>query len=233
MPAVRLAAGHPPAAVLALPVRPGNGGPAVVAGPAPASEEYAGLLEQVCHTGRPGQIHDLPRPHRRPHRVLLAGVGDGGEAGWRSAGASIARSAARETSVTVAVPDGSDPAAVSGLVEGVLLGAYRFRLGSDPPDRAPRLRRVTVAVDQPEQFQRALARAQQVASATRWARDLTNTPSLRKNPAWFVRQVELAVRPVPGLQVRVWDEKQLREAGFGGIAAVGAGSASPPRLVQV
>jgi leucyl aminopeptidase len=36
-----------------------------------------------------------------------------------------------------------------------------------------------------------------------------------------------------GLEVRVWDEEQLSEDGFGAILAVGQGSARPPRLVQL
>jgi leucyl aminopeptidase len=202
--------------------------------PSKLTEECTALLDQTAHTGRAGRVQNLPRPLERPQRVLLVGIGDGDEAGWRSAGAAIARTAVRESAVTVALPAGVDPAAVRGLAEGVLLASYRFRLGTDPPEKAPRLRRVTVAVEQPDKYQDALATAEAVADATCLARDLTNTPSLRKNPGWFTRQVEKAAAPWgQGLRVRVWTEPELREAGFGGILAVGAGSASPPRLVEL
>jgi leucyl aminopeptidase len=36
-----------------------------------------------------------------------------------------------------------------------------------------------------------------------------------------------------GLDVRVWNEQQLRRSGFGGLLAVNAGSAVPPRLVEL
>jgi leucyl aminopeptidase len=36
-----------------------------------------------------------------------------------------------------------------------------------------------------------------------------------------------------GLRVRVWTDAELRTEGFGGLLAVGGGSATPPRLVQV
>jgi leucyl aminopeptidase len=42
---------------------------------------------------------------------------------------------------------------------------------------------------------------------------------------------EVAARA--GLDIRVWDEKQLAKQGFGGIVGVGQGSASPPRLVRL
>lgn len=79
------------------------------------------------------------------------------------------------------------------------------------------------------------------SSATLLARDLAHTPSNLKNPQWFAaRAVELAAAGGPNvladpqlLSVRVLDEEELAELGFGGILAVGAGSASPPRLVVV
>jgi leucyl aminopeptidase len=230
--------------VLALPVteRPAQAGEGLAAGgliptavsvPDDLAAECAALCEQVTHTGRAGQVHALPRPLGRPRQVYLAGVGDGGEAAWRAAGAAIARAAVRETTVTAALPTGADPVAVRGVAEGLLLGSYRFRLGDDDPATAPRLRRATVAVDEPERYATALAGARAVAEATGWARDLTNTPSLRKNPAWFARQVEKAAAAHAGLRVRIWEPDDLRREGFGGILAVGAGSASPPRLVEL
>ena len=201
--------------------------------PTALTDECTALLAQVSHSGRAGVVHHLPRPTQRPHRVLLVGVGDAGEAGWRAAGAAIARGGVRETALTVALPAEVDPAAVRGLTEGLLLGSYRFRLGSDSPDRAPRLRRVTIQVDEPDRYEPAYALGQTVAELTCLARDLTNTPSMRKDPAWFVRQVEQASSQLRGVQLRVRDEADLREGGFAGILAVGSGSVRPPRLLEI
>jgi leucyl aminopeptidase len=164
--------------------------------------------------------------------VLLVGVGEGDEAGWRCAGAALARSARRESSLAVWLAAPSE-AAVRGLVEGLMLASYRYRLGADPPDQAPKLRRVTLVAEDPDRFASALAVAEVTAKMTALARDLTNTPSSRKQPTWFARQVEKAAAGYPGLRVRVRDEAQLRADGFGGVLAVGAGSASPPCLVEV
>ena len=63
------------------------------------------------------------------------------------------------------------------------------------------------------------------------ARELTNTPSSTKSPAWLADQ---AVAATPkGVTVRVLDEVDLAAQGFGGILAVGMGSARPPRLVEL
>ena len=56
---------------------------------------------------------------------------------------------------------------------------------------------------------------------------------MRKDPAWFARQVSRAAQPLAGLRVRVRDEAALRAGGFGGILAVGGGSARPPRLLEL
>ena len=79
---------------------------------------------------------------------------------------------------------------------------------------------------------RAVDRAVVSATAAHRARDLANTPSQLKDPAWLARQArELGRRT--GLEVTVRDEKALAAEGFGGVLAVGAGSARPPRLVEL
>ena len=65
--------------------------------------------------------------------------------------------------------------------------------------------------------------AARTAEATRLARDLANTPSSRKTPAWLAAQAAAAGRS--GLDVKVRDEAALAADGFGGLLAVGSGSA--------
>jgi leucyl aminopeptidase len=230
---LRLAAGATPAATLVLPVTP-EGPPGGVPGVSEVlAAECAALCDRVTDPGAGGQVQVLPRPLGQPRRVLLAGVGDGDEAGWRAAGAAVARAGVRDPSLTVGLPAETGAEVVRGLATGLLLGSYRFRLGSDDPATAPRLRRVTLAVDDPQRLQPDLDAAQVVAETTCLARDLTNMPSMRKNPAWFARQVEKAAEGQPGVTVRVRGVDELRDGGFGGILAVGGGSASPPRLVEL
>ncbi|RQX02544.1 leucyl aminopeptidase family protein, partial [Micromonospora globispora] len=75
--------------------------------------------------------------------------------------------------------------------------------------------------------------ARTTAEMTRLARDLTNTPSSVKNPQWFAEQVRAAVADQPDLHLRVREPEELEAEGFGGILAVGRGSASGPRLVEL
>ena len=61
---------------------------------------------------------------------------------------------------------------------------------------------------------------------------LAVTPTDTKDPSWMAnRAADLAA--AAGLDCEVLDETALATQGFGGLLAVGAGSARPPRLVRV
>ncbi len=224
-------------AVLVLPAVGDHLAPGLDAGTLTA--EAAAFLADLTggtgaeNPGRVGAVQFLPRPGARPHRLLIAGVGDADEAGWRAAGAAIARGASQEPSVTVLLPPQVDAEAVRGVAEGLWLASYRFRLAAEDGDQAPKLRQVTLAVADHTRYEPALATARATAEATFFARDLTNTPSLRKDPAWLAGQVRRAAARYQHLSLTVRDPRALAAEGFGGILAVGGGSASGPRLVEL
>jgi len=201
--------------------------------PADVLDAATAYLADTEHTGAAGVVQALARPGAVPRRLLLVGVGAGDEAGWRAAGAGLTRAAQKDERLTVALPADADPAAVRGLVEGLQLARYRFRLGAEPADGAPALRRVDVLVDDADRLADAVRRAEVTAAATYLARDLTNTPSMEKSPAWFAGRVTREAGRHTGVTVRVRDPEQLAAEGFGGILAVGSGSARGPRLVEV
>src|SRR5207237_8158412 len=75
-------------------------------------------------------------------------------------------------------------------------------------------------------------RAVVVAGAVAQARDWVNTAPNELRPPGFADQVAAAATGA-GLDVEVLDERALRRAGYGGILAVGQGSAAAPRLVRI
>jgi leucyl aminopeptidase len=232
--------------VLVLPVIPADPDAGDVPGsllptgldlPTPVRAEAETFLGDVDHDGSAGAVHSLPRPGQKPRRILLVGVGQADEASWRAAGAAVVRAAAKETDITIAVPTEGGPAVVAarGLSEGLWLGAYRF--GAKAREDGPQLRTVRLGFggadgrDDPRDAAVTLARA--IAEATILARDLTNTPGLEKSPDWFVKRVTRAARDLAHVELTVLGEAELAERGFGGILAVGGGSARPPRLLQL
>jgi leucyl aminopeptidase len=163
-------------------------------------------------------------------RILLVGLGDGEPRAARRAGAAIGRRAGTGAWIAADTGEGLDELALRAHIEGLLLATYRFSLASTA--ELARLRRVDLHLPPRAALRRALAAAAVTARVVYLARDLANTPSNEKDPAWLARRAT-ALGRTAGLQVTVRDEKALRSEGFGGLLAVGAGSARPPRLIEL
>ncbi|MGY1703806.1 leucyl aminopeptidase family protein [Geodermatophilus sp. SYSU D00697] len=227
--------------VLAVPVGTGGALPGWLSGPgAPVDAELlAGALRDTGTTGRPGTHTVLPVPGRRPRSVVAVGVGDATLPDLRSyVGAAVRRAQALAehgaTRLVLPVDDAAAPAGaeeVRAAVEAALLAGYRFRETSTP--HPPRLATLTVvAADAGDPAVATAARAGEVGGrAVAWARDLINTPSNTKNPAWLAEQALTRLAGLRHVTVTVLGPEELRAGGFGGVLAVGGGSATPPRLV--
>jgi leucyl aminopeptidase len=155
----------------------------------------------------------------------------------RRATAAAVRSLAGSASVAVSLPvDEDTPTAVRAVAEGALLGTYRFAGYKSRPRPARRTPVPDVAVHVPDAADEAatteVARALVVAGAVARARDWVNTAPNDLRPPGFADQVAEAGRAA-GLEVEVLDEEALAAGGYGGILAVGLGSAAPPRLVKL
>ncbi|GIG19565.1 hypothetical protein Cch01nite_02890 [Cellulomonas chitinilytica] len=240
-------------AVPVAPAGPGDEGVQPREGTAEAAARFgldlAEIAERVRLTGAPGESYvlQLPRPvgssvvlpwSDLPPRLVLVGVGEGTPGDLRRAGAALARATRGLGRVVTTLgahrgQSASDQAtAARALTEGYLLAAYT------PPSAAARTAPETppaelVLLGRDGGRAAAAVEAGRVAAQATWlVRDLATTPSSTKNPAWMADQaVRLAT--AAGLEVEVRGPRELEAQGFGGIVAVGAGSASPPRLVTV
>ncbi len=182
--------------------------------------------------GQPGEIVAIPVPRGPdgPAALLVFGSGDGTPAALRKAGAALARRAKGHDTLAVAAPDGVDGDCLQAFTEGLALASYTFSRRSQPPKSKP----VTdVRVYAPTEPGRgSFARALTVIRAVWLARDLANTPSNEKDPAWLAEQAK-EVAEAGRLDWHVWDQEALAAEGFNGILAVGSGSARPPRLISL
>jgi leucyl aminopeptidase len=195
------------------------------------------VLDQAKATGKAGEITALPlaggdelaSANASLRLVLLVGVGSGTPSDLRRAGAAIARRTKDLEALATSVPSVGDDAGLRAFVEGVVLGSFEFHMRSTGPKARPVGRVVvTAGSEQTDVVTAALA----VAGAGWRARTLATVPSNVKNPQWFVEQAE-EVAGEAGLAISVLDEKELVDQGFGGIAAVGRASATPPRMIQL
>src|SRR5262249_20742084 len=120
----------------------------------------------------------------------------------------------------------------TALVTGLVLGSHRVR-GSHPQPPPPR--RVELVVPEAELAEagRQIAVAGALAAATALARDLANVPSDVKTPTWLVETAARLADDREGLSATVWPVERLAAEGFGGILAVGGGSARPPAMLRL
>jgi leucyl aminopeptidase len=148
----------------------------------------------------------------------------------RAAGAAardlIAASPGRARRMAIALPAG-EPDEAEAVALGVLLGGYSFRKYRTTAT-APGDVEATVHTAHED----AVGRAQVLADAMTLVRDLVNTAPADMFPADLAAAAE-QVAAAHGLGVQVLDETDLAKEGFGGILAVGMGSAHPPRLVRL
>jgi leucyl aminopeptidase len=118
--------------------------------------------------------------------------------------------------------------------EGSLLGAYEFTAyKSDlPAGRPTPPEAFTVVVPDAKVAEEPLRRVRAVADAVSLVRDLVNTPPNDLYPAELADRGAAAAKKA-GLSVEILDEEALAAGGFGGILAVGSGSARKPRLLRL
>ncbi|MER7129303.1 leucyl aminopeptidase [Streptosporangium saharense] len=227
---------------LVVGVHPGEDGPRLAPGAEGLDDalngKLAATLGAIGVKGRPGEIAKVPTFGALTAPLLVVvGLGDapGSDAGYdpetlRRAAGSAVRALAGTARVALALPS-ADASRVEALALGGLLGAYsftRYRTDGEQPAPVGELTLLSGA----EGAQAAVERAVTVSESVSLVRDLVNTPPSDLWPARFAEIAE-ETGTAAGLSVEVLDETALKEGGYGGIVAVGQGSANPPRLVRL
>lgn len=179
----------------------------------------------------------------RADLIAVIGVGraEGGrlapEAWRRFAGQAFdaARGARAKTLALSVGSAGGGPAGLSALgavVEGVLLADYQidgFKT-SRPGFRVERC--IVAGAPSSREADRVAARAETLASATRFARDLINGPAEVITPDHLGRVAKRLGRD-HGLTVHVYGPDDMKRLKMGAILAVGRGSRNEPRLIEL
>ena len=123
--------------------------------------------------------------------------------------------------------------AAGGIVEGTLLGAYRFTRykGGDDEDDAGRVERLVVSAG--EDLSEPVSRAVVVAEAQNAARDLQNTPANDMTPTRLGERARELADSLDGLTVEVEGREAIETRGMGAFAAVAKGSYEEPALITL
>lgn len=234
---------------LVIPVRPAKGRRSGVLAPAVLTAAARRKVEQAAvalgATGKANEVTTLPGAGIvKAPQIVLVGLGAPNadttpeaeaERLRRAIGAAV-RAAIRSRRIAIAT-DPSDAASDAATIEaaglGALLGAYSFTAfrGAGTTTSASAVRSISLLADARDpQVKEAADRATIIADAVYAARDLVNTPPSALAPEGIAQAALDAVSDL-NVAVEIFDETELIDAGFGGITAVGQGSANPPRLV--
>lgn len=175
--------------------------------------------------------------------VILVGLGDKpaetatDEELRAAAGAGVRTAGGLELSAaTVAISFGrAEPSALRATAEGALLGTYAFKpLTTGEPQPAKIAGITVISRSTGKQHLAAVEAAEVVAAAVVANREWVNQPANLLYPETFADDVRsYAAAANHKIAIDVLDEKALARAGYGGILAVGGGSARPPRLVRL
>jgi leucyl aminopeptidase len=172
-----------------------------------------------------------------PQRILLVGLGKRKnfttETLRRATG--LAAKKLRDSGIQRAalqVPENLDDS-LRAVVEASLLATYKFRQFKPDDNDATDLKSLTLCLPARADVKAAkqiLADAQVVAEATNYAREIGNLPGNIVTPRVLADNAH-AIAKEHGLKCTVLARKELEKQGFGGLLAVGAGSANEPHLI--
>ncbi|HUR73647.1 MAG TPA: M17 family peptidase N-terminal domain-containing protein, partial [Sporichthya sp.] len=219
-PAVHVVVGKPLVGgvsdVLAVPFSPGPDGPVPGPGFAAAGKtlglDLLALARRDRAQGDAAEILAIPLMDAgAAEQILLVGTGDGSPTALRRAGAALARRVRTRARLATTVVAKSGPEGVRAFTEGLLLGSYSFGIRSGEP-KQEHVTAIDLHVDagrRSEAVGPARRRGEVTADAVCLARDLANTPSMEKTPAWLAaRAKQMAGRS--GLEVEIWEPADLR-----------------------
>lgn len=119
------------------------------------------------------------------------------------------------------------------IVEGALLASYRFEDFKLPASRRKNALKELQLVTTASHFvavKKAAFVGQILAESTNYTRSIGNQPPNELTPAALADEAKALAKDVR-LKVTILDEKKLKAGKFGGILAVGQGSAAAPRLI--
>ncbi|MGH8944787.1 MAG: leucyl aminopeptidase [Acidimicrobiia bacterium] len=199
--------------------------------PLPGSEEAvegvdATLMEAAGFEGKTGQTLRLPHPEAAT--LLLVGLGEEADYGsLRDASGDAARMVKTEIAVSL-LGKADVEGAIRAVVEGTLLGGYRYRDYKTDDEPQPSLETIHIV----GAGENAIKDWVIIAEATNLARDWINTPARDLSPEVFAGLIETAA-VAAGASAEVWDRSRIEEEGLGGLLGVAAGSDRDPRVVTI
>ncbi len=189
-------------------------------------------LEQQGFNGGSGQIVVLPGGDTGYRSVAFVGLGDEVDVESVRRGAAVLATAVRRSREVVTTFHDIDlDGALEATVFGFTLGQYAFDRYRTEPDPAATDRVVFAGADG-DAIAADVRHGEVVAGAVAFARDLVNEPAGDQPPEVLAERA-MGLATERGIDITVYDEARIAAEGLGGLMAVAAGAANPPRLVML
>jgi leucyl aminopeptidase len=219
--------------------------------------EHPPLVDSLISGGRinqsKGQLTAVPTHGLLPEGIVMIGALGKDEPvelhTWREIAVRAARQAidlqCQNLTIMIQVQGTSIdwPSIVYALSEGLQLGAYkqksyRSSLGGGKEAESSTLSKVWIVIPEASsaelaELKQAVRTGQTYAAATNYARDLTNMPGNMLYPEILAQEAVKLAQQYDSLDCEVLGEQEIEAAGMGGLAAVGQGSARPPRMITL
>ena len=194
------------------------------------------LFLSIGASAKPDQVTKLAQSDRI---YVAVGLGEdakkvSAEVLRRAAGAAV-RELAGTSNLAIALPHDSVDE-LAAIAEGALLGNYQFsefRSNSKSDLKNP-ISAIAILskLEKDSSAKKAITRALIIAEQSYFVRDLINTPPSHLTPDSFSTRSKKIAASL-GLKVEILSAAALKAKGFGGISAVGQGSANSPRLLHI
>ncbi|HEY3726060.1 MAG TPA: leucyl aminopeptidase [Solirubrobacteraceae bacterium] len=203
-----------------------------------ANSPAGGELQALLDSGEGGRAFKrVALTHHQGRRMILVGLGprtafDGQRARAVAALAERRARQSRATSLCWVLPRDVDSEVVEGLVQGTMLGAYRFRRYRPAPAADP-AELQSVILSAPDDIAAPVHRAAVLAAAQNRARDLGNTPANDLTPAALAEYASGLPERHPSISATILDGAEIRARGMGAFAAIAQGSDQDPRLITL
>lgn len=204
------------------------------------AKEGKKLLAILKDLGATGAVDEVVKvSFSGPRLILFTGLGETAlsypHETLRRASGTATRALSGHTGADFALPN-SELAEFAAIAEGVTLGSYSFTefRGTSRAEQKEPLKSATIisTLATGSAAKAALSRAEVLGKYVAVTRDLVNTPPSHLTPVTFSSQMKKVALTL-GIKVEILTEVQLKAKGYGGLAAVGRGSANPPRLLHL
>ncbi|MBA3036240.1 MAG: hypothetical protein FP814_07075, partial [Desulfobacterium sp.] len=184
-------------------------------------------------------LYDLPEI--KSQRVMFLGLGKIKNIDYESLRAVCGKSVKKcikdkLKDIIIAVPSSvklgmERKEVLESMAEGAFLANHIFDKYKKEKKYTP-LKKVNFFVEQKseEKYEDLLSRVEIICSGTILAREWVSTPSNDKVPDVLSKNIALAAKN-ENLKIKIFDEKKLKQLGFGALLAVAKGSENKPRLI--